>query len=226
MHSESSIVPRGDLAGRQEGHSLGHSAGDDEARPCNVTRRFRLIFPSSEVANPIDGAFNRCFCSFSLRLLSFLLCFIPPPAATASTLARFVSSTPRFFTFRCPSLSASSSSLGALGAQLCQILHGKSIFLVAYQFHPIPGSMMALTAHASCPARPSLFSSCPSHPLCHPTIKLPTPSHSPISSQTFYLVSTMLMIMIFCRKPAPRHCRSAPRSTPPSAPSFLLYCNP
>jgi hypothetical protein len=164
VHSESSIVPRGDLAGRQEGHSLGHSAGDDEARPCNVTRRFRLIFPSSEVANPIDGAFTRCFCSFSLRLLSFLLCFIPPPAATASTLARFVSSTPRFFTFRCPSLSASSSSLGALGAQLCQILHEKSIFLVAYQLHPIPGSMMALTAHASCPARPSLFSSCPSPP--------------------------------------------------------------
>ena len=152
MHSESSIVPRGDLAGRQEGHSLGHSAGDDEARPRNVTRRFRLIFPSSEVANPIDGAFTRCFCSFSLRLLSFLLRFIPPPAATASTLARFVSSTPRFFTFRCPSLSASSSSLGALGAQLCQILHGKSIFLVAYQFHPIPGSMMTvLTAMRHAP---------------------------------------------------------------------------
>ncbi|KAH9988043.1 hypothetical protein BJV77DRAFT_1070270 [Russula vinacea] len=37
---------------------------------------------------------------------------------------------------------------------------------------------MVPTRHASCPARPSLSSSCPSHPLCHPIIKLPSPSSS------------------------------------------------
>ena len=87
-----------------------------------------------------------------------------------------------------------SSSLDALRAQLCQVLNGRSIFLVGpheslYQLHlfllavlqpdpPIPGSTMVLTRHASCPARPSLSSSCPSHPLCHPIIKLPSPSSS------------------------------------------------
>jgi hypothetical protein len=90
-------------------------------------------------------------------------------------------------------LSPLASSLDALRAQLCQILHGRSIFLVGphetlYQLHLfilavlhpdlVPGSTMALTAHASCPARPTLSSSCPSHPLCHPIIKLPPPSRS------------------------------------------------
>jgi hypothetical protein len=93
--------------------------------------------------------------------------------------------------------SPSSSSLYALRARLCQILNGRSVFLVGphetlYQLHlfllavlhpdSVPRSTMALTAHASCPARPSLSSSCPSHPLCHPILKLPTPSSSDASS--------------------------------------------
>jgi hypothetical protein len=92
-------------------------------------------------------------------------------------------------------LVSSALDLDALRAQACQILQGKSIFLVGphevlYQLHsyllevlhpdPIPDSIMAPTKRPSCPGAP--LSSCPSHILCHPTIKLPLLARSRSSS--------------------------------------------
>ena len=79
--------------------------------------------------------------------------------------------------------------LDALREQLCQILRGRSIFLVGphetlYQLHSFLLAVLrpddTIPARASCPASPSLSSSCPSHPLCHPIIKSRPPS--PLSS--------------------------------------------
>ena len=82
-----------------------------------------------------------------------------------------------------PPLANSALGLDALRARLCQILRGKSIFLVGphetmYQLHSFLLAVLrpdTMPARASCPASPSLSSSCPSHPLCHPVIKLPPP---------------------------------------------------
>jgi hypothetical protein len=84
--------------------------------------------------------------------------------------------------------------LDALRAQLCQILRGRSIFLVGphetlYQLHSFLLAVLrpdtTIPARASCPASPSLSSSCPSHPLCHPIIKSrPPPLNSGASSDS------------------------------------------
>ena len=89
-----------------------------------------------------------------------------------------------------PPFANSALGLATLRVRLCQVLQGRSIFLVGphetmYQLHsflltvlrpdPAPGPTMAPTTRASCPASPSLSSSCPSHALCHPIIKLLPP---------------------------------------------------
>ena len=86
--------------------------------------------------------------------------------------------------------SAVQVDLDTLRAQACQILRGKSLFLVGphetlYQLHsyllavlhpdPVLGSTIAPTMRpSSCPGGAFPYS-CPSHPLCHPT-KSPPPS--------------------------------------------------
>ena len=89
--------------------------------------------------------------------------------------------------------SALQVDLDTLRAQACQILRGKSVFLVGphetlYQLHSylltvlhpdsIPGSTIAPTVRPSCPGG-SLSYSCPSHPLCHPTKSPPQSSFHP-----------------------------------------------
>jgi hypothetical protein len=83
-------------------------------------------------------------------------------------------------------------TLDALRAQLCHILRGRSIFLVGphetlYQLHSFLLAVLrpdTIPARASCPASPSLSSSCPSHPLCHPIIKSRPPLSSGASSDS------------------------------------------
>ena len=89
-------------------------------------------------------------------------------------------------------LANSALGLDALRARLCQILQGRSIFLVGphetmYQLHTFLLAVLrpdSIPSRASCPARPSLSSSCPSHPLCHPVIKLPPALGSGARSDT------------------------------------------
>lgn len=97
---------------------------------------------------------------------------------------------PRASTYQFPLVSSTPQvDLDTLRAQACQILQGKSVFLVGphetlYQLHsflltvlhpdPIPGSTIAPTMRPSCPGG-TLSYSCPSHPLCYPT-KLPPQS--------------------------------------------------
>jgi hypothetical protein len=92
--------------------------------------------------------------------------------------------------------SALQVDLDTLRAQACQILQGKSVFLVGphetlYQLHTylltvlhpdiIPGSTIAPTMRPSCPGG-TLSYSCPSHPLCqHPTKSPPQSSFHPDS---------------------------------------------
>jgi len=95
---------------------------------------------------------------------------------------------PRASMYRFPLVSSALQvDLDTLRAQACQILRGKSVFLVGphetlYQLHsylltvlhpdPIPGTTMAPTTRPSCPGA-TLSYSCPSHQLCHPTKSLP-----------------------------------------------------
>ena len=97
--------------------------------------------------------------------------------------------------------SALQVDLDTLRAQACQILRGKSLFLVGphetlYQLHsylltvlhpspdPILGSTIAPTMRPSCPGG-SFPYSCPSHPLCHPTKSPPQSSfHSESDSDS------------------------------------------
>jgi hypothetical protein len=105
---------------------------------------------------------------------------------------------PRPSTYQVPldTSSALQVDLDTLRAQACQILRGKSVFLVGphetlYQLHtylltvlhpdPIPGSTIAPAMRPSCPGG-TLSYSCPSHPLCqHPPKSPPQSSFHPDS---------------------------------------------
>ena len=107
---------------------------------------------------------------------------------------------PHASTYQTPLVSSAlQADMDTLRAQACQILRGKSVFLVGphetlYQLHsylltvlhpdPIPGTAkgttIAPTMRPSCPGG-TLPYSCPSHPLCYPT---KSPPHSSFHSSS------------------------------------------